>query len=118
MDTNLTIKLVLYDVVEDLQKIEDKIVIVWLCKQEPWSGERLGRGGREGREGGGGGGEGGRGGGEGGEGGRGGGEGGEGGREGRREGGRRGNDVYRQLSTSTYLHQMHESCTRHHGQSL
>ena len=35
----LTVKLVLDDVVEDLQEIEDQVVVAGLGKEEPWSRE-------------------------------------------------------------------------------
>ena len=39
----LTIELVLDDIVEDLEKEEDKVIISMICKQEPWCRERLKR---------------------------------------------------------------------------
>ena len=37
----LTIKLILYDIVENLQQVEDQVVIGGLSKQKPRSGKRL-----------------------------------------------------------------------------
>ena len=39
--STLTIKLVLYDVVEDLQQEEDQVVVGGTGKQEPWGAECL-----------------------------------------------------------------------------
>ena len=34
--SGLTIKLVLDDIVEDLQEVEHQVVVGWFSKEEPW----------------------------------------------------------------------------------